>query len=265
MLSGLLSMFGSLELKDLLDISVQAFLLYQALRLIRGTRAWQMTLGALSIVLFYYTTRIMDLRAARVFLETSLPYLIFGLVVVFQSEIRRALAEIGKGRILRVFRDSSYEIRFDEIILASTALANQRIGGLIVLERDIGLKNYIESGTQIDAHLSYHLLMAIFNPKGPLHDGAIIITGERIAGAGCLLPMNSDPYLSKELGTRHRAGIGITAETDAISIIISEETGRISASKGGEISLNLDGRRLRRFLQAAFDDKKEERLIRTST
>jgi len=258
-------MLGRFELKDLLDISVLAFILYQALRLIRGTRAWQMILGALSIVLFYYTTRIMDLRAAQIFLETSLPYLIFGLVVVFQSEIRRALAEIGKSRILRAFRGSSYEIRFDEIILSSTALATQRIGGLIVLERDIGLKNYIESGTQIDAHLSYHLLMTIFNPKGPLHDGAVIITGNRIAAAGCLLPLNSDPYLSKELGTRHRAGIGITTETDSVALIISEETGRISASKGGEISLNLDGPRLRRFLQAAFDNRKEEPPLRAST
>ena len=253
MLSDLGSMLSSVRPKDLLDIAVLAFLFYQALRLIRGTRAWQMTLGVLSIILFYFSTRILDLRAAQVFLETSFPYFIFALVVVFQSEIRRALAEIGKGRILRAFRDSPHETAFDDIVLASTALAAQRIGGLIVLEKDIGLKNYIESGTRMDANITYHLLMTIFNPKGPLHDGAVIIRGDRIAAAGCLLPLTSDPYLSKELGTRHRAGIGITAETDAVAIEISEETGRISAASSGEISLSLDGSRLLKYLKTAFN------------
>ena len=238
---------------DLIDIAVIAFIIYQALRLIRGTRAWQMTFGVLALVVFYYMTRFLDLRAAQVFLETSFPYFIFSLVVVFQSEIRRALAEIGKGRILSDLRGRNRGSGLDDIVLACTTLSDERIGALIVLERDIGLENYIESGTRLDARLNYDLLLTVFNPKSPLHDGAVIISADRIVAASCVLPLTTDPYLSRELGTRHRAAIGITQESDAVGIVVSEETGRMSATQAGEIKLNMDGSRLLRFLKTALE------------
>jgi diadenylate cyclase len=254
----LISTLASLrEPRNLIDIAVIAFIVYQALRLIRGTRAWQMTFGVLALVVFYYMTRFLDLRAAQVFLETSFPYFIFSLVVVFQSEIRRALAEIGKGRILSDLRGRNRESGLDDIVLACTTLSGERIGALIVLKRDIGLKNYIESGTRLDARLNYDLLLTVFNPKSPLHDGAVIIADDRIVAAGCVLPLTTDPYLSRELGTRHRAAIGITEETDAVGIVVSEETGRISATRAGEITLNLDGSRLLRLLKTALELEEE--------
>ncbi len=240
-------------LKDVIDIAVIAFIIYQALRLIRGTRAWQMTFGVLALVAFYYTTRLLDLRAAQVFLETSFPYFIFSLVVVFQSEIRRALAEIGKGSIFSDFRGRHRESGLEDVVMACTTLSSERIGALIVLERDIGLKNYIESGSRLDARLNYDLLVTVFNPKSPLHDGAVILRDDRILAAGCVLSLTTDPYLSRELGTRHRAAIGITEETDALGVVVSEETGRISATRRGEITRNLDGTKLLRFLKAAME------------
>ena len=144
-------------------------------------------------------------------------------------------------------------------MLACTTLSGERIGALIVLERDIGLKNYIESGTRLDARLNYDLLLTLFNPKSPLHDGAVIISDARIVAAGCVLPLTTDPYLSRELGTRHRAAIGITQETDAVGIVVSEETGRMSATRSGEITLNLDGSRLLRFLKTALGMEEQQR------
>jgi len=249
----LISSLVSLRYKDLIDVTVIAFIIYQALRLIRGTRAWQMTFGVLALVVFYYATRLLDLRAAQVFLETSFPYFIFSLVVVFQSEIRRALAEIGKGSILSDPRGRNRESGLDDVVMACTTLSGERIGALIVFQRDIGLKNYIESGTRLDARLNYDLLLTVFNPKSSLHDGAMILSDDRIVAAGCLLPLTTDPYLSRELGTRHRAAIGITEETDAVCVVVSEETGQISATRGGEIKLALDSSRLLRFLKAAME------------
>ncbi len=251
-MENLISTLDGLALRDVLDISVIAFIVYQALRLIRGTRAWQMTFGVVALVVFYYMTRFLDLRAAQVFLETSFPYFIFSLVVVFQSEIRRALAEIGRGRILPHLRGRSRESGLDDIVLACTTLSGEGIGALIVLQGDIGLENYIESGTRLDARLNYDLLLSVFNPKSTLHDGAVIIADDRIVAAGCVLPLTTDPYLSRELGTRHRAAIGVTQETDAIGIVVSEETGRLSATRAGEINLDLDASGLLMFLKTAL-------------
>ncbi len=249
MIDALISPFSGIGTRSLADILVIALIFYQGLRLIKGTRAWQMTLGVIFLVLFYYVTRLLDLRTVQWLLENSFPYFLFGLVVVFQAEIRRALAELGKGRFVGWWNQKQQTARFEEIVLAATTLASRRIGALIVIEGEIGLKNYIESGIKLDANLTYDLLLTIFNPKSPLHDGAVIVTGERITAAGCFLPLTTDPYLSKELGTRHRAAIGMTEETDAVAIVVSEETGRITAVHGGEMSRNLDGPRLMKFLE----------------
>ncbi len=239
--------------RSLIDILLIAFLFYQGLRLIKDTRAWQVTLGVVAVILFYYVTRFLDLRAVQWLLENLFPFSFIALIVIFQAEIRRALAEIGKGRFVRKFRGGQPEPLFEQIVLAASALASKRIGALIVIEGEMGLKNYIESGIKLDAHPTYDLLLTIFNPAGPLHDGAVIVSNERVAAAGCFLPLTTDPYLSKELGTRHRAAIGMTEETDAVAVVVSEETGKISAVHGGKINRSLDPPRLMRFLQRASD------------
>lgn len=245
----LVSTFSRMQIKDLVEIAVIAFLIYQVLLLIKGTRGWQIALGITALALFYYLTRLFELRAVQWLLAEFFTYFVFALIVIFQSEIRRGLAEIGRGRFFRRFAPRRTKETFEEIVLAATTLSSQKIGGLVVVERDIGLKNYIESGIRLDAYLTYDLLVTIFNPNSPLHDGAVIIQGERIAAAACFLPLTLDPYLSKELGTRHRAAIGITEETDAVAVVISEETGKISAVFRGEITRNLDGPRLLKILE----------------
>ncbi|MEE8350178.1 MAG: diadenylate cyclase CdaA [Acidobacteriota bacterium] len=246
-----------LQLRDGVDILVIAFIIYHALLLIKGTRGWQMTLGIISLSLFYGVTRLLELRTIEWLFANFFTYFIFALIVIFQSEIRRGLAQIGRGRFFPRFfprlTGSKGQERFDEIVLAATTLSGQKIGGLIVIERDIGLRNYIESGIKLDAFLTYDLLITIFNPKSPLHDGAVIIQGNRISAAACFLPLTLDPYLSKELGTRHRAAIGITEESDAVAVVISEETGNTSAVVGGEIVRGLDGPRLLKVLQKTID------------
>lgn len=262
MIESLLSNFPRMRLLDIIDILVIAFIIYQGLRLIKGTRAWQMAIGVLTLMFLYYVTRLLDLRTVQWLLENFFPYLVFALIVVFQAEIRRALTEIGKGKLFRTQRGERHG--FEEIVLAATTLSSQKIGALVVLEGEIGLKNYIESGIKLDAHLTYDLLLTIFNPKGPLHDGAVIVTDNRITAAGCFLPLTTDPYLSKELGTRHRAAIGMTEETDAVAVVVSEETGKISAVMGGEITRNLDGPRLMKILEKALSPPSRTDLMKTA-
>jgi uncharacterized protein (TIGR00159 family) len=177
--------------------------------------------------------------------------------VLYQNEIRRGLAGIGKNPLLGRHRRREGKEGFEEIILAATTLASKKIGALIVIERDIGLKNYAESGIALDAVLTYDLLVTIFSPNTPLHDGAVIVQQNRIIAAGCFLPLTLDPHLSKELGTRHRAAIGITEETDSVTVIVSEETGIISAAMGGKITRNLDGTGLRAILHAAMEGRSQ--------
>lgn len=247
----LIATLARLGIRDLFEIAVVALLIYQFLVFIKGTRGWQMTLGITALVLFYYVSRFLELATVEWLLANFFTYFVFALIVIFQSEIRRGLAELGRGRIFRALTNNKTQKVHEEIVLAATTLSSQKIGGLIVIERGIGLKNYIESGIRLDAYLTYDLLVTIFNPHSPLHDGAVIVQEDRISSAGCFLPLTLDPYLSKELGTRHRAAIGITEETDAIAVVISEETGTISAVHQGEITRNLDGPRLLRFLQKA--------------
>jgi uncharacterized protein (TIGR00159 family) len=253
-------------LRDLIDILVIAFIIYHALLLVKGTRGWQMTLGITSLFLFYYLIRYLELRTVEWLLANFFTYFIFALIVIFQSEIRRGLASLGGGGFFYRFTSRKSRERFDEIVLAATTLSSQGIGALIVVERDIGLKTYIERGIKLDAYLTYDLLVTIFNPKSPLHDGAVVVQGTHVAAAACFLPLTLDPYLSKELGTRHRAAIGITEETDAVAVVVSEETGKISAVVEREITRGLDGPRLLRILQKTFkspsvrsSDQAEER------
>jgi len=242
-----------------IDILIVSALIYNVLLLIRGTRAVQMALGLGFLAIFFYLTRWLHLEMIQWILTNILPYFVFGIIVLFAAEIRRALANIGKNPLIRQFSQNPLVETYDEIVLAATTLASQRIGGLIVIERSIGLKNYIESGIAIDAALSYDLLVAIFSPGAPLHDGAVVIQKDRITAAACFLPLTVNPRLSKELGTRHRAAIGVTEESDAVVVVISEETGIISVVAGGQIERSLDGDSLRQRLESIFAGKEPDR------
>ena len=245
----------SLTWTSVLDILVVAFIIYHVLVFIKGTRAVQMVLGLALIVVFFYFSRWLRLQTVSWILANILPYFVFVIVVIFQSEIRRALARFGQAPFFTGFSTLNRNELYDEIILAVNTLASNQTGALIVIERDIGLKTYIESGIAIDAALSYDLLVTVFNPAVPLHDGAVIVQNGRIAAAACFLPLTVKPRLSKELGTRHRAAIGVTEETDAVAIIVSEETAAISFAHDGEIERFLDPDTLRLRLRDAFERK----------
>ena len=251
--------FTPFTIRDLIDIALVAFIFYRFLLLMRGTRSVQMTFGIAMLLLFYWVTRFYRLTAIQWLLSNALASIVFALIVLYQSEIRRALAGIGKTSLWERDQNRS-KAGFEEIVLAATTLSSKRIGALIVFERGIGLRNYVESGIALDAVLTYDLLVTIFSPNTPLHDGAVIIQHNRIIAAGCFLPLTLDPYLSKELGTRHRAAIGITEETDAVAIIVSEETGGISIAVEGKITRNLDSDSLRSALQNAFEGRSARRV-----
>lgn len=244
--------FLPFSIRDIIDIAIVAYITYRFLLLMRGTRGAQMTWGLVVLLLFYWITRYYRLTAVQWLLSNLLTYIVFGIIVLYQNEIRRGLANIGRTPMLGRHRRRPTHEGFEEIILAATTLASKKIGALIVIERDIGLRNYAESGIALDSVLTYDLLVTIFHPNTPLHDGAVIVLRNRIIAAGCFLPLTLDPYLSKELGTRHRAAIGITEETDAITVIVSEETGIISSAMGGRITRNLDGTGLRTVLETAM-------------
>ncbi len=258
--------FDKFTWNAVVDIIIVSVLIYYVLLLIRGTRAVQMALGVAFLVVFFYITRWLQLETVQWILTNILPYFVFGIIVLFAAEIRRALANIGKNPLIRRFSRNPFLETYDEIVLAATTLASQRIGALIVIEREIGLKNYIESGIAVDAALTYDLLVTIFSPGAPLHDGAAIIQKDRITAAACFLPLTVNPKLSKELGTRHRAAIGVTEESDAVVVVVSEETGIISIVAAGKIERNLDGDSLRRHFELIFEAKNgPEKLPNLST
>ena len=242
--------FSNLTLTGVVDILVVAVLIYQALGVVRGTRAGHILIG-ISIMLALYAVALWaGLEALRTVLSFIVPYLGLAIIVLFQSEIRRTLARLGRKRWLGGgYRDPE---SVNEILLAVEAMAAQRIGALIVLERDIGLRTFIESGVLLEARISRDLLLSIFTPGLPLHDGAVIVQKDRITSAACFLPLTTNPALSQQLGTRHRAAIGITEETDCLSIVVSEETGRISVAAYGELAPGLQLAELRGRIERHF-------------
>jgi diadenylate cyclase len=233
---------------DLVDILIVAFLIYQLLQFIRGTHAVQMALGALVLVLLYWLSQLLHLETVNWLLRTFMPYLVFGIIVVFQAEIRKVLAQLGKTPLPGVFGSPRTEEVIDEVVLAVTTLAAQRTGAIVVIERDMGLRSYIETGIALDAYVTYDLLISIFNPGTPLHDGAVVVQGNRVAAAACFLPLTVNPQLSRELGSRHRAAIGVTEDTDALAVVVSEETGVISLVVSGRIRRELDAASLKAAL-----------------
>lgn len=227
--------FPELHLSGVIDILVVAFLVYQALMVVRGTRAGHILIGILIMVVLYGLASWAGLEALRSLLSFIVPYIGLAVIVLFQSEIRRTLARLGRKRWFAFVGGFRAPESINEILFAVEKLAEEKIGALIVLERDIGLRTFIESGVMLEARISRDLLLSIFQPGLPLHDGAVIVQKDRVAAAACFLPLTTNPALSRKLGTRHRAGIGITEETDCLSIVVSEETGRISVAAFGDL------------------------------
>jgi diadenylate cyclase len=253
-------------LRNVLDIALVFIIVYVVLKLLRGTRAVPTVVGMVILALLYWLALSQELSTLEFVLRYAVVYLGIAIIVLFQSEIRQALIYFAnrlRFPILKRQRGQFGGSVYDEIVLAVTTLASEKTGALIVIERNVGLRNFIDAGVQLDAKLSYDLLVTIFNPATPLHDGAVIIQSERLAAASVFLPLTKNPSVSREMGTRHRAAIGITEGTDAISIVASEETGLVTFVSGGNAIRNIDTATLRKLLLDAMEiplvEQKRER------
>jgi len=247
---------------DLVDILVVSTLIYEILKLIRGTRAVQMAVGGGFLVALFYVSRWGHLETVNWLIRNMVGYIVFAVIVLFQSDIRRALAHLGRAPFFRYFaKPESAEESIEELVVASSMLSAQRVGAIVALERQIGLRNYIEGGIPLDAVLTYDLLLSIFQPSSPLHDGAVIVQDDRVAAAACFLPLTVNPKLSKELGSRHRAAIGLTEENDSVAIVVSEETGGISVVADGQIERGLTADDLRTRLRSLVLQRRSEKKV----
>jgi diadenylate cyclase len=241
-----IGVFRSIQFKDIIDILIVALLIYRILLLVQGTKALQMLAGLTVIILLYFFSETFELLTLNWILHTFMSSLLILIIIVFQDDIRKALAKIGTVPIARI--QTEYSFGIEEVVKAVTKLAEKKIGALIVFEREISLKDYLEGAVLLDAKVSEELLISIFNPKSPLHDGAVVISGGKIVAAGVVLPLSTNPDIAKDLGTRHRAGIGITDVSDAVAVIVSEERGEISLAVGGKISRDITPATLRKML-----------------
>jgi diadenylate cyclase len=240
---------------DLLDITLMSLILYRLLLIIKGTKAAQMLMGLGVLLLASAASRYLELFTIDWLVQSFWAQIVIAMIVLFQPEIRRALAHVGEAQFL-TFTKAEELKSLEEIVRASISLANKKIGALMIVERDTSLKDFVEVGTVLDAKVSKELLLSIFHPSSPIHDGAVIIKGNRVSAAGCFLPITLSSELSKALGTRHRAGIGLTEETDAVAIIVSEETGLISMALDGRLETKLDMGNMRDILTDIFTAKK---------
>ncbi len=243
---------------DILDIIIVSFLFYRLFLLIRGTRAAQMFIGLFILIVISFVARWLNLNALNWLLSSLKTVWVVAFVILFQPELRRALSLLGQNRIIGYFLKVEESSTLSEIVKACHQLTQNGLGAIIVLEKDVGLRNYIETGTPVDARVSAELLVTIFTTPSPLHDGAVIVEKNRIVAAGCILPLSQNPRLTKSLGTRHRAGLGLSEETDAVVIIASEETRTISLAVGGKLKRKLDINTLRNDLAGMIGIKTEE-------
>jgi diadenylate cyclase len=240
-----------LTFRDGIDIALVVFLFFRLFKFVRGTQATHIVLGALGVVGLYVAADALELRLLTFILRHVLPYVAFAAIVVFQTEIRKLLATIGRLLFGRTAPSSNDDV-LDEIALAAQSLSSTRTGALIVFERDTGLKSFAETGVRLDATVSYDLLCNIFTPGSPLHDGAVIVQADRLSAAACFLPLTVNPELSRTLGSRHRAAIGVTEDTDAIALVVSEETGTICLVAAGRMTRLQDSKELNQALPAAL-------------
>jgi len=246
-----LPVIPKLTFTSVLDILVVAMLIYQFLMIIRGRRAAYVLSGLWILTIAYLLAMYAHLELLRSVLAALAPYTAIALIVMFQSEIRRLLARIGRSRWLGLGGQLERREVVDEILLAVEQMAELKMGALIVVERDIGLRTFIESGVALNANVSRDLLCAIFHPGAALHDGAVILQGDHIAAAACFLPLTMNPVIMRKLGTRHRAAIGVTEETDCLAIVVSEENGRVSLGSRGELEPDVAIDRVRERLTIA--------------
>ncbi len=241
------------RLLDIVDILLVACILYYLYKLIKDTRAVALLKGLVVLALITVLSRFLNLHVVNWLLQQSMTIIMVALPVVFQPELRRALEQLGRGKIFRKasdFSEAELESTVDEIIASARAMSRDRIGALIVVEREVGLGDFIDTGIAIEGKVSRELLTNIFVPNTPLHDGAVIIRENRVMAAGCLLPLTSDTTLSTELGTRHRAAIGLSEQADAVVLVVSEETGKISYAYGGHIYRHMPEEKLKESLLA---------------
>jgi len=253
----LIGIIKSIRINDVIDIILVSVIIYYLLKFIIGTRGWQILIGLFFLLFIWLAAKILHLTTIEWIFDNLWSIGIFILIVVFQPEIRRGLAKIGERGLLR-YSLLSKKKAIDEIIRAATFLAERKIGALIVFERSIDLENYTEGCVKLDADISLELLISIFIPQTPLHDGAVIIKDQRIASARCFLPLTINPNIPKNIGTRHRAGIGISEETDAVALIVSEERGEISLAIDGKLYRNLDPLTLRNMLIKVLEIEKSD-------
>jgi diadenylate cyclase len=236
---------------DLVEILIVAFLLYRVLLVIQRTRAMQIALGVVSLAFLYGVSRLLDLILIRAILETTFQYGAIAVLVVFQPELRAALARLGQSRMLRVFQRLEGSRVAGEVVEAAERLSRARHGAIIAIEQEVGLGEYAETGSSVDARVSAEMLTTIFTPYSPLHDGAVLISGDKIRAAGAILPLTQSSVKDRSLGTRHRAALGLSEETDAIVVVVSEETAQISVALGGRLERDVGPERLRTILQGA--------------
>jgi diadenylate cyclase len=244
---------------DTVDIALVYYLFYRLLLLIKGTRAFQMLVGLGLIVLVLITSQTFEFYTLDWLIHSFWSQIVLAVVILFQPEIRRTLARVGERPLFRSLSTVEGSKFIEETVKAAISMANKRIGALIVLERDSDLTTIVEMGTELDAKVTKELLVSIFLPYSPIHDGAAIIRSGRIVAAGCFLPLTLSSNLSKALGTRHRAAVGLTEEADAVVVVVSEETGEISVVRDGSIEHNVDASALRTTLSAIFITKKNRK------
>ncbi len=244
---------GSFRTSDLIDIAIVAFLVYRLILLIKGTRAMQMLTGLGILGIGFFASVALEFTTTHWVLSYFFDYLILIVIVLFQDDLRKALTNVGKNPFFSTASAVEERAMIDEIARAAHRLAQEKIGALIVLERETGLKNFIDTGSRIDAKVNAEMLYSIFHETSPLHDGAVIITSGRLAAAGCFLPLSKDPNIDKRLGTRHRAALGITEDTDAIVVLVSEEAGEAHLVKNGRLMTDLDEQELSRSLVALMN------------
>lgn len=251
--------------RDILDVVIISYIFYRLILLIRGTRAEQLVKGLIVLLIALFVSNLLGLRTINWLLQGLMTMSLVAIPIIFQPELRRALEQLGRGRLfqraLYDFEDEDWREVLEELLKAIPVMVKKKIGALIVLERETGLKDIIETGIRIDGVTTAELLINIFMPRSPLHDGAVIIRGKAVAAAGCFLPFTENPNLSKELGTRHRAGIGITEISDAIVIIISEETGVISFAHNGKLTRYLDEKTLRSTLLNYYSSVRKKKSL----
>lgn len=243
---------------DILDIIIVAFLFYRLFLLFRGSRATQMFIGLFLLIILSFLAQWLNLNALNWILSSLKTVWVIAFVILFQPELRKALTQLGQNRVIGMFLKVEESGTISEIVRACHQLTQKGLGAIIVIEQDVGLRNYIETGTSLDAKVTSDLLVTVFTPPSPLHDGAVIIEKNRVLAAGCILPLSQNPRLGRALGTRHRAGLGLSEETDAITIIVSEETSMISLARAGKLKRKLDINSLRNELVELIGVKAKE-------